>query len=188
MEPLLTDVPERIETPRLVLRVPRAGDGATILAAVLASLAELKVWMPWATDAYGLTDSESWCRRSAARFLAREELSYAMFVEGGEHVGNVSLFNIKWDVPRCEVGYWLATRHCGRGLMAEAVGALSALAWQTLKAERVEIRCDDRNGRSCRVADRCGFQVEGTLRRDSRGTDGALRDTRVYARLRPESA
>lgn len=187
MEPLLIEVPGEFRTARLVLRTPRAGDGVTILPAVRESLAELKVWMPWATDNYGSDDAELWCRRSAANFLTREVLAFLIFLEDGEHVGNTSLFNINWDVPRFEIGYWLATRHWGRGIMTEAVGALFTLACETLGAARVEIRCEAGNERSSRVAERCGFQLEGVLRRDKRGTDGTLRDMRVYARLRDES-
>lgn len=43
---------------------------------------------------------------------------------------------------------------------------------------------DDRNERSWRVAERCGFQLEGTLRNSARTVDGQLRDTRVYAKVR----
>ena len=188
MVPLLLDVPDQIRTARLTLRAPRLGDGATILPAVRASLPELKVWMPWATDEYGIDDAEQWCRRTGAKSLTREELGFLLFLHGGEHVGNIGLFNFNWDVPRCEVGYWLATPHCGQGLMGEAVEAVFALARDACSIQRMEIRCDDRNVRSWRVAERCGFQLEGVLRRESLATDGALRDTRVYARLAPESA
>ena len=34
------------------------------------------------------------------------------------------------------------------------------------------------------MAERCGFTLEGVLRRDSRAPDGSVRDTRVYARVR----
>ena len=68
--------------------------------------------------------------------------------------------------------------------MTEAVGALADMALGLLGMERLEIRCDSRNDRSGRVAERCGFQLEGVLRRDSRDAGGGLRDTRVYARLR----
>ena len=187
MVPLLLEVPEELRTARLTLRAPRVGDGATIFPAVRASLPELKVWMPWATDAYALEDAEQWCRRGASAFILREAFAFLMFVEGGEYVGNISLFNLNWAAPRCEIGYWLATPHCGRGLMTEAVGALFTLACDALKAERVEIRCDDRNERSRRVAERCGFDLEAVLRRENRGADGQLRDTCVFAKLRPEN-
>jgi RimJ/RimL family protein N-acetyltransferase len=49
-----------------------------------------------------------------------------------------------------------------------------------LSAARVELRVDDLNERSWRVAQRLGFQLEGLLRSDTRDANGRLRDTRVY--------
>ena len=56
------------------------------------------------------------------------------------------------------------------------------MAFETLKASRIEIRCDDRNGRSGRVAERCGYTLEGLLHHNARDNAGELCDTRVYAR------
>lgn len=182
-DPLMLDVPHELRTTRLLLRAPQFGDGAVVCATVRASLAELKAWMPWATDGYGPNDAEQWCRRSAVKFLSREELAYLMFLDQ-EHVGNVSLFAFNWKVPSCEIGYWLGTTHYRKGLMSEAVAAVAAWAFEAIGMERIEIRTDNRNERSGRVAERCGFQLEGVLHHDSRHLDGTLRDTRVYARLR----
>ena len=39
--------PERIIGERVVVRVPRVGDGPSLLDAVTASLEDLRPWMPW---------------------------------------------------------------------------------------------------------------------------------------------
>lgn len=182
-EPLLLEIPERLETPRLMLRVPRAGDGAIVAASVRESLNELKHWMPWAHDEYAVKDGEEWCRRSAASFVQRTILSYTIWLTSGEHVGNIGAFAFDWNVPRGEIGYWLHTRHCGQGLMSEAVNGLTAMLFDQLQFQRVELRMNDLNERSWRVAERCGFTHEGTLRRDFRYPDGRVRNTRVYSRV-----
>ena len=41
---------------------------------------------------------------------------------------------------------------------------------------------DDRNVRSWRVAERCGFVLEGVLRQQSLTPDGEPRDMRIYAK------
>ena len=184
MEPLLLDMPTEIATDRLRLRVPRAGDGAVVAPTVLASLPQLKPWLPWATDAYDGTSAELWARRAAGQFLLRQQFQFLIFTAAGEHVGNVGLFNLRWDVPEGEIGYWLGTPFVGRGYMAEAVAAVVAMAFDALSAERVVIRCEAVNGRSRRVAERCGFALDGTLRRWGRDTAGRLGDECVYSKLR----
>ena len=180
---LLLNVPEELRTRRLFLRAVRMGDGAIVFPTVRDSFTELKRWMPWANDAYSQDDSEKWCRGASARFLTREMFHFLMF-EGDQHVGNIGLFKFEWTVPRCEIGYWLVTSRYGQGLMSEAVSCVTGLAFDVLKVERLELRCDERNDRSGRVAERCGFVFEGTMRRDSRGTDNELRNSRVYSKLR----
>src|SRR6187455_566364 len=80
MEPILIDVPSRIETKRLVLRVPRAGDGPLVNDAIGVSHAELAPWMPWAGTMPSVDESEAHCRRQQARFLLREDFVFFMFV------------------------------------------------------------------------------------------------------------
>ena len=58
MDPVLIEVPERIETERLILRCPRPGDGPTVNEAERETRAELKPWMPWAHVEKSLDDSE----------------------------------------------------------------------------------------------------------------------------------
>ena len=48
MDPVLIEVPERIETERLILRCPRPGDGPTMNEAERETRAELRPLMPWA--------------------------------------------------------------------------------------------------------------------------------------------
>jgi RimJ/RimL family protein N-acetyltransferase len=189
MDPLLIDVPERIETARLVLRAPRAGDGAAVNAAVCASLDELAPWMPWATAAPTLDESEAHCRRQHARFVLREDLVFLLFLRDadggdGELVGGSGLHRIDWPLRKFEIGYWRKTGCAGRGLVTEAVQALARMAFDALDARRVEIRMDDRNERSWKVAERAGFTLEALLRFDSVTPAGEPRSTRIYARVR----
>ena len=55
------------------------------------------------------------------------------------------------------------------------------MAFTSLSARRFEVRMDDTNERSWRIAERLGFTLEGILRQDTRAPSGELRDTRVYS-------
>jgi len=189
IDPLLIDVPEAIATERLWLRCPRAGDGIVINEAVVQTLPELKPWMPWAQTAPTLEESELHGRRAAARYALREDLQLLIFErlsDGGQGrlLGATGLHRMDWSVPRFEIGYWRRSGEGGRGVITEAVRALSRFAFDTLHAQRVEVRMSSDNARSRAVAERCGFTLEGVLRRDSLDVNGQPRDTAVYARVR----
>jgi RimJ/RimL family protein N-acetyltransferase len=181
-EPILLDVPEQIDTERLLIRPPRLGDGAAVNVAVRESFNELQPWMPWAEEIPSVEQSEIFARESAARFARREELPLLLFERSsGELVGASGLHRIDWSVPAFEVGYWCRTSRTGRGYISEAVRGICKMAFTSLSARRFEARMDDTNERSWRIAERLGFTLEGILRQDTRAPSGELRDTRVYS-------
>jgi RimJ/RimL family protein N-acetyltransferase len=181
---ILRDFPARIETPRLTLRAPQPGDGQENYTAIAETLEELQPWMPWACEALSPETQEAVMRRAHADFLARTDLMLLMVSrDTGAMIGSTGLHNIDWRVPKFEIGYWLRKGYTGQGYMTETVSALAAFAFETLGAQRVEIRCDERNRRSAAVAHRCGFGLEGVLRNDGRHHQtGELTSTMVFAR------
>lgn len=187
-DPVLIEVPEQIVTERLVLAAPRAGLGQALNAAVCESLAELKPWMPWAQTAPSIEASEAVLRHQLAKFVLRSDLVYQIYAktadgQAGRLLGGTGLHRLDWTVRRFEIGYWIRSSAEGQGFVSETVQALTRMAFETLHARRVEIRMDDDNLRSRAVAERCGFELEGVLRRDSLNPAGEPRDTRVYSRM-----
>lgn len=145
--------------------------------------------MPWAQTPPSVGEAESYCRRMFARFVLREDLVWLAFecdAEGveGRLVAACGLHRIDWTVRRFEIGYWRRTGSGGKGYVTELTRALARMAFDTLDARRVEIRMDDSNVASWRVAERCGFTLEALLRGDSLAPSGAVRSTRIYARVR----
>ncbi|MDL1900820.1 GNAT family N-acetyltransferase [Anaerolineae bacterium CFX9] len=185
--PRAPEIPDHLETERLLLRAMRAGDGAMINAAVHESFDQLHRWMAWARTRPSLGESETHARESAARWRLREELNYVILRRGDyAFVGSCGYHTIDWTVPRLEIGYWLHTAMQGQGYMTEAVREMTAFAFERLHAERLEIRCDARNRASAAVAERAGYTLEAVMRHQARDHHGDLRDTLVYSRIRGE--
>ena len=184
--PLLLDVPTEIHTERMILRVPRPGDGPTLLEAVAQGVDRLRPWMPWAQGEPTLEGNEAYARQAAAQFLLRNVLDYHGYLAAApdRFVLAGGLHSIEWSVPCFEIGYWVATPFEGQGYVREAVSAFTRLAFETLGAVRVEIRCDADNARSAAVARASGYIEEARLRQNARRPDGGLRDTLVFARVR----
>jgi RimJ/RimL family protein N-acetyltransferase len=176
------DIPEAIQSERLVIRCPKLEDVPELYASVRESLLELIPWMPWASADYSYQECEENTRSAIARFITRADLRYHAHGKAtGEHIVSSGLHRIDWRVPRFEIGYWCRSSKTGQGYVSETVRALTRLAFGCLNAARVELRCDDLNAGSARVAERCGFGLEATLKNHHRSTNGELRAERIYA-------
>ncbi|MBL8680930.1 MAG: GNAT family N-acetyltransferase [Myxococcales bacterium] len=185
-EPILQDFPDSFESERLLIRAPRAGDGALVSEAVLESLVEMRPWMDWVHFPQTPERCEESIRRSMARWILREDLRLNLFDKvTGRYIGGSGLHRPDWDARSFEIGYWIRTSEAKKGYMTEAVRAITAWAFDTLRANRVEIRMDARNERSWKVAERAGFPREAVLVKHRRALDGVIADTFVYARSRP---
>lgn len=179
---LLLDIPERLETANLTLVATRAGMGSVVHDGLMESMDELKRWMPWARVDQVLGETETHCREEQARWHARTEIDFCFFARSdGGFVGKGGLHTIDWNVPKFEVGYWIRSSCAGRGVATEATAALVALARDHLGARRIELTADARNSPSRRVAEKCGFTLEGIHRNARRDNAGELADKCMYA-------
>jgi RimJ/RimL family protein N-acetyltransferase len=107
---------------------------------------------------------------------AREAIAY--FREGWEE-GTVSNFaittagravgsiGVRWVDPEqgvAEVGYWVAAEARGRGICTRAVRLVSRWLIEDEAIERVQLRAEERNPASRKVAEKAGFTEEGVFR------------------------
>jgi RimJ/RimL family protein N-acetyltransferase len=137
--------------------------------------------MDWAIEPQTFAETESFCRESEIAWKTETALNLLMVdALSGEILGASGYPRLDWSVPKFEIGYWCRSDRVGRGYVYEASWALAKFAFQSLDAERVELRMDDRNRRSWKVAERLGFKHEASLRNEVRTPRGELRDTRIY--------
>jgi RimJ/RimL family protein N-acetyltransferase len=187
VDPLLIDIPTALRGDRVLVRLLVDADAQALFEAIDTSRDHLAPWMPWAAAHTSLNDSLGYIRRSQAQWLLRERLPVGIFEAATEAlVGGSGLERLDWRLRAFEIGYWLRASAQGHGYVQETVQLLTTLAFTHLGAKRVQIRMDPRNERSERVAQRLGFELEGTLRNVSLDADGAPADRRIYA-LSPDT-
>jgi RimJ/RimL family protein N-acetyltransferase len=189
MEPCILTLPR--ETERLILRTPLSTDAAAIQEAIEESFTDLHIWMDWATTLQSLDDTKTIIERHQDEYKSAEDFTISAFLKDtGKFVLNAGLHPRNWRVPKFEIGYWCRTSMQGNGYVTEVVRELTTAAFYELAAKRVEIRCDSRNQRSRKVAERVVYRLEAELRYDDRANDDSIRDTIVYVLLaddfRPE--
>jgi ribosomal-protein-serine acetyltransferase len=167
------------------LRVLSEQDGDDLHALIERNRGELGRWMSWAEQTRAQT--LDFVRRALASEADNGALQRAI-VADRRIVGIVGLPAIDWANRSSEIGYWLDERERGKGTMTAAVAALAGHAFAALALNRLEIRTDIANARSRAVAERLGFQYEGTLRQSYRVSDERYSDDAVYSLLASDAA
>jgi len=125
-------------------------------------------------------DAQRWLEYSCGEPTA---VQWAIEVDG-EAVGGIGL-EPQGDIERisAEIGFWLGRAFWGRGLMTQAVSAVSEWALNQPQCLRLYASVLEWNPASMRVLEKAGYQCEGRLRR-SAIKDGAVVDRVLYARVR----
>ncbi|MBX5450947.1 GNAT family N-acetyltransferase [Thermogemmatispora sp.] len=166
----------------VIVRPYREEDASPLFAAIQESRPHLRPWLPWADQHQRLEETRDWINRQRAAWLLRDIYNCAVIsLADGQLLGGISLKPHDWQARVFEIGYWLRVTATGRGYMTEAVQLLTTFAFEQLVANRVFIRCDERNERSAAIPRRLGFVCEGCLRHESLAPDGKLRNTLVFA-------
>ena len=124
-------------------------------------------------------------KRDAREFLKslsrrQPETLFAIAVND-EAVGGIG-FVLHPDVERvsAEIGYWLAESCWGRGIVTEALSAVTRYAIETHGLTRIFAVPFAWNTASCRVLEKAGYVLEARLRQ-SAIKDGRLTDQLQYA-------
>jgi len=185
--PSLIELPMPILTPRLLIRPPQPGDGPAFHAVINASKEHLKRFLPWAEWHRSVEESENTARLQYTKFLNRTDIVLGIFDKDTQTLlGGSGLHRIDWNIPKFEIGYWVSKDAEGRGIVSEAVNAITRYAFKQLQAKRLEIRYETDNLRSRALAERLGFHLDGCLRRDRFKSDGQeLTDTWIHSRIDP---
>lgn len=174
-------MPYRIETERLVLRCYQPADAPLLKAAVDASLAHLRPWMPWAlNEPTDLDVKYAYTRRMRGNFDLDHDYTFGIFSADERILIGGTGLHTRLEPGAFEIGYWIHADHCGRGYAGETAAALTEVGLGHLGASRIEIRCDPANTASLAVPRRLGYRHTGTLENHDKTTDGQPRDTMVW--------
>jgi RimJ/RimL family protein N-acetyltransferase len=82
----------------------------------------------------------------------------------GDAVGSIGVRWLEPDQGVAEVGYWVAAQARGRGICTRALRLVARWLVADHGIERLQLRTDEQNPASRRVAEKAGFTQEGVLR------------------------
>jgi len=123
------------------------------------------------------------CRESADSYL------FAIVIaESKEHVGNIKLGPVNAHHRRAAIGIIIGEEGAwGKGIATEAVGALSAWAFETLGLEKLIAGVYASNVGSLRAFEKAGFSIEGRQVSEVVQHDGQRADSLILGKVRNQS-
>lgn len=137
----------------------------------------LKQWFPWPDFTKTPADSENFIKSQLLAYANNTILPIAVCYQG-ELVGMSDLHAINQDQRSAEIGYWLAKKYQGLGIMSKATKALISLGIKQYDLHVIRIAAEVDNQPSRAIAERLGFHYDGTLRacviRDEQPRDHAM--------------
>jgi ribosomal-protein-alanine N-acetyltransferase len=154
-------LPLRITTHRLVLRRPTPSDAQAIFQTYTEDpvVSRYMIWTPHAA----LAETEGFIESCIRAWEAGERLASAITLAGADAA--IGMIEARLAGRTVDIGYVLAPRLWGRGLMPEAIEALALAALAGPGMYRVQASCDIDNRPSQRALEKAGFLREGRLER-----------------------
>ena len=184
------EIPAQIETNRLILRCYRPEDAPAYYRMSLKNKPHLQQFESGnaVMTINSEPDAEAVIRDFIDCWRSRKAFFMGAFLkESQEFAAQVYIGVVNWSLPEFEVGYFADVDHEGIGYVTEAVKGALAFIFDHLGAHRVRLACDETNRRSIKVAERCGFILEGHLRETKQHPDGTFTGDLHYGILRSES-
>lgn len=131
---------------------------------------------------YTLKDAENYINAVIRNDESRQ--CCRAIVTGGEAAGSIGVF-LKDDIycKSAEIGYWLAEKYWGRGIVTEAVKQLCGFAFEHYDIVRIYAEPFEYNLGSRRALEKAGFLLEG-VKKKSIYKNGKFFDSCIYALIK----
>lgn len=143
----------------------------------------LKKWLPFINYTSRVEDTESFIA-SITRPGNKSDLVYTIWYNE-EFAGLIGFKDTDWVNRKTELGYWLAEKMQGKGIITACVDKLVRFAFQKQKMNRVQIKVAEENLASEKIPKKLGFVYEGTERHGERHENGYV-NLKIYSKLKHE--
>jgi ribosomal-protein-serine acetyltransferase len=98
--------------------------------------------------------------------------------------GFIDVKNIDWNIPKAELGCFVDEKYEGKKISSTALQLVIDHLFEQHGFVKLFLRTHQNNASARKLAEKCGFEIEGTIRKDYKTTKGELVDLIYYGKLR----
>ena len=155
-----------------------------IFAAIDRDRLYLKQWLPFVDMTQDISDTEQFVKNvSSDKKYKRDDIYSIWYRE--TFAGLVGFKDTDWNNRKTELGYWLAEKLQGKGIITACVKKLISYAFVKMKLNRVQIKVAIGNDKSAAIPKRLGFQLEG-IERAGEFHDNKFLDLQIFSLLKQD--
>ena len=124
---------------------------------------------------YTLKDAKEWIARNLREAKKKRPTIINFVIDiNGEVAGSAGFHKI--EEHKAEIGYWLAEKYWGQGMMTEVVKLITKFGFKRLKLKRIYGLVYSFNKASMRVLEKAGYKFEGILKKNSKKANRFIDD------------
>ncbi len=186
MEPLLLDLPVRIETDRLIMRPWRLSDIELLHELQQESCTQFNKYYSGilAQKETCLDDIKVYINDALSGWYARRWVEFAAFEKKTEKmIGAASFHHLDWSVPKGRIGYIVRQSAGGKGYATEMAHVMTRYGFEFLKFQRLEIRSAVENLASNKIPRKLGYQFLSVFEKNKASVNGDLWDLEIHVRF-----
>ena len=105
-------------------------------------------------------------------------------IKDNSPVGFIDIKNIDWNLPKGELGCFIDKDYENKGISKKVMKMFTEYCFDHYGFNKLFLRTHESNYSARKIAEACGFEIEGTLRRDYKTTTGELVDLIYYGLIR----
>ena len=155
-------------------------DAKTLSTLMVANIENFERYMPKTLNAnLTVAESESFIVEMNSEEIQKNLRLYAI-KEGKEVAGLVYIKNLYFDKKEGEFAYCIGADFSGKGWITEAITKLSSYAFETLSLQSLKIITHRTNLGSIRIAEKCGFIWQKSLRNEFKPKNEKALDMELY--------
>lgn len=142
----------------------------------------LRGFMPRIMETKNLEDTKKVIKIFLNQLVDNNGFRAAIYYNS-DMVGITGLKYIDWVNKKTEIMYWVDQDYLGKGITTACVKKLIDISFNEYKLNKVVIKSSVDNITSNRIAEKCGFTLEGVSRQDELLCSGYT-DINVYSLLK----
>ena len=145
----------------------------------------LQIWLPFVNLTRQISDTEKFLQSIINQPAGRKDDVFSIWYKE-EFAGLIGFKDTDWENKKTELGYWLAEKMQGKGIITMCVEKLIRYSFQKLKMNRIQIKVAVSNTKSSSIPKQLGFVFEG-IERAGELHNQKYHNLEIYSLLKTDS-